>query len=128
MNLYLLIASGITFFLGLVHSALGEVIILRHLPNVQGFPPILKSDLLPKWTIRITWHIATILGWGVAAVLAHFSQIKSFGSGDIFMIRVLAIMFFASSAVSLVGAKARHPSWVAFLVIGLLCLKAVSLQ
>lgn len=123
MNSYLLIASIITFLLGLVHSVLGEIMILRHLPNVEGFPPIAKSKRLPKWTIRITWHITTILGWAIAIILAYFSQYNPLDNNQLFIIKVLDIAFFASFVVSLIGTRARHPSWIAFLILALLCLR-----
>src|SRR5262249_7819427 len=74
MNVYFAVAGVMALLLGLAHSILGEILLLRRLTN-DHLPPIAPFSLieLPKLglmgsadlarlTLRFTWHLPTVLG------------------------------------------------------------------
>ena len=70
----LLAAAALTVFIGLVHSFLGEKKLLRPLFKVDGLPSILGGVHHTKMTLRVAWHILTLVWFGLAVVMAclHF--------------------------------------------------------
>ena len=123
-GLMLWLAAGLCLVLGLVHSLLGEYMLMRHLPGVQGLPLFRGSPDLPRQTIRITWHITSLLAWAITAILARLAALPGLGATEIFILQILALCFFACFLVALIGTRGRHPSWLAFLILALLCLLA----
>lgn len=121
MSVPLLVASVLIFLLGLIHSVLGELLILRPMKQVTGFPPILGSLELPKQTVWIVWHILTVFAWVLALIVGHAASQAALGEGDRFALRTIAVACVISAGFGVVGTRARHASWVAFLAIAILC-------
>lgn len=118
----LLLATGLlAFSLGLVHSVLGELLFFRHMERFQGLPSSLGGDDFWKRTLRVTWHIPSILGWAFALILIDFAFRAKLGGGDRFVVKTIALSQLLCAVVTLGGTKGKHPAWVAFLALAVLC-------
>jgi branched-subunit amino acid ABC-type transport system permease component len=119
MNSYLVIAAILAFLVGLVHSVLGERLIFRRLRQGR-FIPTNGGNLLQERHIRIlwaSWHVLTVFGWCIAAVLLWLSFPSSSPSSALFIEHAVVVAMFAGSALVFVGTKARHPGWVGLLAV-----------
>lgn len=118
MNLYLLIASILAILIGIIHSILGERLILIPLLKKE-LPQILGSDWITKRTLRFAWHVTSICWWGMAFITLLFAS-KPLDLTSIFVLHVFAVVFFLSFLISLIGGRGRHFSWYVFLAITIL--------
>ena len=131
MNLYLLSASSLIFILAIAHSVLGEIKILRHLKNVNdlpvlnGIPLLWKNTNATKLTIRMVWHLATVLAFCIATILFQLSLLTTLTLTETYLVITIGISMLVSCIVSFAFTKGNHASWIAFLVIGVLCVMAV---
>ncbi len=123
----LLTAGCLVFLLGLVHSLLGECLIFRHLRD-SGIIPTKGSDLLEEKQVRIlwaSWHLVTIFGWGIGAILCGF---YSSSSTEIvvpsFVINSVAWSMITGAAIVLFTTKGKHAAWVVLTAIAVLVLLA----
>lgn len=118
---YILIAAILTIITSLVHSILGELMIFQK-KRISGsiVPRNLKSNKVEQWgIIWATWHIVSFFGLAIAATLFYISRMAQIESELIhFMINTISIAMFASSLLVLIGTKARHPGWIALLIVG----------
>jgi len=105
-------AAAIIFATGLLHSVLGEILILRHLPRMQGFPIALGNDLLAKRTVHFTWHLATVFAWALAVLCLTLH--------DRYMLDVISDAMFGAALVTAVISRALHPGWIALVSAGIL--------
>ena len=112
MNWYLAAAGVLSLALGVVHSVLGEVMIFRR----RG------SEIAKRYRgiIRATWHVASVFGWGVGAILLRLAQSSSAATHQSFLESSIAVVMLASGLITLYGTRARHPGWVVFLGIAVL--------
>jgi hypothetical protein len=129
MNAYFAAAGGLTFLLGVAHSVLGELFLIRrlasdHLPPVAPFSLVEVRNMglagsgdLARRTLRFTWHIATVLGWTFAAILLRLALPSSPGPDREFVARATALSFCACSLLALFCTRGKHPAWVACLAI-----------
>ncbi len=122
MNLYLLIAGILAILLGIFHSILGEYLIFRH-KRIKGkiiptktSPSLSQSHLGIIWA---TWHLTSIFGWCLGAILIKVSFIgnEELGSNFLFIAQAIMYAIFTSSVLVLVGTKGRHPGWIVLLII-----------
>ena len=120
MNYYLLVSGILTILMGVAHSVMGELLIIHPLQKNDTLPAVRGSVRHTKRTLRFTWHITSVFGFGVAAVLFRLSTIQSFQADHIFIIRAIAVTFFISFLVSLIGARGKHASWLVFLITAVL--------
>ena len=114
----LVIAAWLCVALGLVHSALGEFLIFRHLRNPGALIPTRVAPPLKERHIRIlwaSWHVVSILGWTIAIVLYLLSVSES--SGQTKVLDACALGTFLSSLLVLDATKGKHPGWIALTVI-----------
>ena len=119
MNFCLVIAAILTFVVGLVHSILGERLIFSRLRQ-GGLVPTNGGSLLQERHVRIlwaSWHLVTVFGWVIAAVLLWLSLPSSNQSLARFIENVVIIAMLAGSALVFFGTKARHPGWVGLLAV-----------
>ena len=124
MNMLLLSAGIIAVAVGLVHSALGEVLIFKKLRNGTVVPTI-GQPILKERNVRIlwaTWHIVTIFGWAFGATLIYLSSeaIEINPTIGLFL-NLVACSMLASSFLVLFATKAKHPGWVGLLAVAVLC-------
>lgn len=119
MNSYLVTAAILAFLVGLAHSVFGEILIFRRLR--QGhLVPTNGGSLLQERHVRIlwaSWHVLTVFGWSIAAVLLWLSLPSSSPSSAMLIKHVVVIAMLAGSALVFFGTKARHPGWVGLLAV-----------
>lgn len=114
----LIVAAALTILLGIAHSYLGERYILIRLFRRNDLPKIGRSSDFTKRTLRLAWHITTVLAFGFAAlliVLASPGEVdRRVAAG------IIAASFAGSGIVALVLSRGRHLSWVVFFAIAAL--------
>jgi hypothetical protein len=125
MNVLLFVAGALTGLLGAAHSLLGERLLLGPLFKHSDLPELLGSRLFARRTLRFAWHLTTVLlaGIGLLVVALSFTQVEP---QTVWLLRCFSIVFAICSIVSLVGARARHFSWIVFLVIAAMLWLGVS--
>lgn len=98
-----------------MHSLLGERFILIRLFRRDNLPKIFGSSEYTKATLRFAWHLTSVAWIGFAMILVHIANppINANVIGNI-----IGVTFLIHGGVALVGSKARHLSWVVFLVVG----------
>ena len=121
MNSLLLAAALIAIATVLVHSILGEWLIIGRL-QAKLLPSVRGSRTITLRTLRFAWYITTVLGLGIALILLHQAKLAA---PDVFVLRCLMLTFFASFLVALLGSRARHPSWIAFIAMAVLVKLAI---
>jgi hypothetical protein len=113
-------AAILAFLVGLVHSILGELLIFQRMRQGKLIPTN-GGKVVGEGHVRIlwaSWHVLTVLGWCLAAILFWLSQGQLVGS--ILLTSAIAIAMLVSSLLVLVGTKAKHPGWVGLLGVALL--------
>ena len=122
MNLYLSAAGTLAFLVGLVHSALGELLIFRRM-RVKGLVPTNGGKLIGEGHVRIlwaSWHLVTVLGWLVAVVLLSMAAQPLQTPAHGFLLRAVVVATLCGSLLVFVGTRARHPGWVGLLGVAVL--------
>jgi hypothetical protein len=123
MNGWLWSAVVLISLLGIAHSVLGERYILSRLFRRADLPKVLGSEEFTKRTLRFAWHLTSVAWWGFAVLIVSVTEGSRPAS-----LQVLAGTALLSGVVSLVGARARHLSWIVFAgVAGALFLGALRL-
>lgn len=119
MNTYLVTAAATAFVVGLVHSVLGEVLIFRRL-RLRGLVPTNGGNVLGERHVRIiwaTWHIVTVFGWCLGAVLLRLSLPASQTGSALFIEQAIVLASLAAAVLVFVGTRAKHPGWIGLLVM-----------
>ncbi|CAN5486219.1 hypothetical protein BH10BDE1_BH10BDE1_25090 [soil metagenome] len=124
MVLFNFVAIALIAFLGIAHSALGEVLIFRHLrKNGQwidlGISGLKIRQIRALWS---TWHLITLFGWSLGGVLLVNTAPMISTDAEIkrIVVDVLATTFSVSTVFWLIGTKGKHPAWIVFLAISIL--------
>jgi len=99
------------------HSYLGEKYILIRLFR-KDLPKLFGSDDFTKKTLRFAWHLTSIAWLGFAYAL-YLIEANSFN--EITFLALCSYVFGISAIVSLIASKAKHLSWLVFLMISLAC-------
>lgn len=121
MNTYLLIAAVLTIVLGLAHSVIGEVLIFRHWrkgehkEKIHGAIPMRHRRII--WA---SWHIGTIFGFGLAALLYWLASPYSQDLNTDLLEKSVLFPMLASALLVLVGTRGKHPGWIVMLIISVL--------
>ena len=115
----LYIGSFLAFFIGVVHSFLGEKYILIRLFRREDLPKLLGSDWFTKRVLRFAWHMTTVAWWGFAYVMYLLSDPGENLKRELLL--VTAAVFFISGLLSAGFTKGKHVSWVVFWAISALC-------
>ncbi len=117
MTTILLTTAVLATLTVLVHSILGEWLILTRLEQ-SNLPAIRGSRAVTHRTLRFAWHITSVFGLCLAALLAYYAIETS--AADPLVLRLLSVTFLVSFVVALLGSRGQHPSWIVFLVLGLM--------
>ena len=123
MNTFFLLAGILAIIVGLIHSVLGEVLIFKKLRN-GSLIPTKGKPLLRERNVRIlwaSWHIGTIFGWALGAILLELSFSANSLPANSFLVGFIANSMLASSLLVLIATKAKHPGWVGLLGVAALC-------
>jgi hypothetical protein len=118
MNSMLLAATVLAVLVGLVHSVLGERMIFRRQPRSAGKLPR-PFDIL--WAC---WHIATVFGLGLAAVLCQLAVNSEPFALRSFLLTSVALVYAVSGVLVLFGTRGRHPGWIGLGGVAVLVLLA----
>jgi hypothetical protein len=117
MHLPLLLAAVLAAATGVAHSALGEILIFRHLRD-RGLVPTLAAPPLRVRHVRIlwaTWHLASVFGWAFAGLLLQLALGRAMTSALVAGAAVLA--YLGGAVLVLVGTRGRHPGWIALAAV-----------
>jgi len=118
MSALLLSAAALLGFVAVAHSYLGERYILIRLFRRNDLPKLFGSDEFTKRTLRLAWHITSVMGLGLAAILVTLA------SPEAPFVRTAAEIISATSALcgllAFAGSRGRHLSWIAFFAIAVL--------
>jgi hypothetical protein len=120
MNYYLLISGVLTIFMGIAHSIIGEALILRPLQKTDGLPAVRGSVRATKSTLRFTWHVTSVFGFGSSIILLYYCSRQEFSADQIFVLRILSLTNFVSFLVAIIGSGGRHLSWLVFIFVSVL--------
>jgi len=123
MNAYFIAAAALAAIVGLVHSALGEFMIFRRIRKPGRIVPTDGGAILSGPNVRIlwaSWHVLTVFGWGMAAILVALAQPAAHGSGDEVIERAIMVSMLAGSVLVLIATRARHPGWIGLLGVAVL--------
>ncbi len=118
MNPFLAVAAALATLGGILHSVLGERLILGRL-SAEGLPPVLGSTDFTKRILRLMWHGISIAWWGMAAILVVLANITDLDTTGVRIAAVVALTFLASSVFSFVHTRGKHFSWGLFLAIAM---------
>lgn len=122
MNVYLSAAAALLVVIGLVHSVFGELLIFRRM-RPRGVVPAEGGKLLRSAHVRIlwaSWHIVTVLGWCVAALLWWLAQPPNAHLARALPGAAAIAALAASSVLVLAGTRGRHPGWAGLLAAAVL--------
>ncbi len=111
-------AAALFILLGLAHSILGERYILTRLFRRGELPKIFGGTEFTKGTLRFTWHVTTLLGFSIAAVLFQIASAGSVHS----MVAVIGWTSVLTGVLPIYFTKGKHLSWIGFFAAGALCL------
>lgn len=120
MQTYLLSAAVVAVLVGIVHSVLGEILIFKKLRG-SGFVPTEAAPPLQSRNVRIlwaTWHLASLLGLGFAAVL--FAAATGHATLDPLTMYAVIGAFMGGAALVLLATQGRHPGWIGLLAVAVL--------
>ena len=130
MNYYIFTAAIITALICLVHSVLGELWLIGPLLksplNIESHfnsPKEFQKESFIKGTIRLAWHITSILGLCLSLLLWQAS-VRGYETIHLYLI---ASTFFVGTLMSLFWTRGKHLSWLAFLASGILILLGMHL-
>ena len=121
MNTYFVAAASTAFVVGLVHSVLGEILIFRRL-RLRGLVPTNGGNVLDQRHVRIiwaTWHIVTVFGWCLGAMLLRLSLPAGPSGSAVFIEQAIVLAALAASALVILGTRAKHPGWIGLLVMAM---------
>lgn len=114
MTSVLVVAGGLIILLAAVHSLLGE---RRVFPRLNSLPEPVRASLGERRlaALRSTWHIVSIIGCGLAALLFWFAwaRAEAVTTGPLV---IIAATFFVSAVFWLYGTRGRHPAWIVLLL------------
>jgi len=120
---YLVMAGALAVVVGLVHSILGEVLIFSGMRQGRIVPTNGRPQLRERY-VRIlwaSWHIVTIFGWTIAAILFALSaSLPETVLTDVIKNSIIVSML-ASSVLVLYATKGMHPGWLGLLAVSVLC-------
>ena len=122
MNAYFVAASALLFLVGLIHSVLGEILIFRRMRRASVIPAY-GGELLRERHVRIlwaAWHVVTVMGWGLAAVLLWLSLPASERPVLSFLAGIAIAATLAGSLLVLIGTGGKHPAWIGLLGVAIL--------
>ena len=117
MNIYYLVSAALLILLGLLHSGLGERLVIAPLLAHGELPKLLGSRDFMGRVLRFTWHITSVLMWGIGGLLIYWALT---GAGTRLDAMIVVITLLVSTLISAVMARLKHFSWWVLLLSGVL--------
>ena len=115
MNTYLLVAAVTSAVGGVLHSILGERLMLSKLATV-GLPETIGSSVFALRVLRLFWHLVSVAWWGYTVLLVLLASMPASDDNQR-LIWAIALTFFVSAVVSFVVSRGKHFSWGLLLII-----------
>lgn len=112
----LLLAAAIVGYVGVMHSILGERLVIGRLLLLPDLPLLRNDPVFTGNILRRAWHL-TSLAWCAFAVLLLALALAPDG-GPRVTATIVSLTLLASAAISLAGIGLSHPLWWLFLVAG----------
>ena len=122
MNAALTLAASGLAVVGLVHSVLGELLVFRPL-RMRGRAPTGEGPPLREWQVRIlwgTWHLATVLGWALGALLWHLAGGANGTPLNAWAVDVAGFATLAGGLLVFFATRGHHPGWLALMGVAAL--------
>ena len=112
------LAGVLTLLLSAVHSVLGEKLIFAPLREGGKWnEAALKLLALRRWwSVRAAWHLVSILGAGLSALLVA----NAMGSAEVGL--TLGVTFLVAAVYWAVATRLGHPAWIVMGLIAALLL------
>jgi hypothetical protein len=101
----LTLAAGSLVALAVLHSALGERLLLGPLLAAPSLPPLRLPAGLARQTLRFAWHLTSLAWLGLAWILVAEPR----------AVAPVGAVLGASGLVALLGSRGRHFAWAVFL-------------
>ncbi|MGL4638069.1 MAG: hypothetical protein ACRCWF_18970 [Beijerinckiaceae bacterium] len=112
-------ATILTFVVAAAHSWLGERMLIGPILAIPAQSGPLASPF-KRCLLRVAWHVTSLAWIGLGLTLATLT-LAPLNATIRWVAAVIGLTFLVSGLVSLVAARGRHPSWIAFLAIAFLC-------
>lgn len=116
----MLAAAGfLLIMIGLVHSLLGERLIIGPL-CAADWPKLRLPPAFARRVLRFAWHVTTVswLGAGLGLVWSAFGAVP--------VVELVAATALATGALILFASRGAHLAWPVFLAVGILLLQAAA--
>lgn len=113
---YLLAAAALTAMIGLIHSWLGERLLIGPLLAPDTRRGMLRESRSARRALRFAWHLTTIAWWAFAAIFVVLAPEPLAPPGGR-ILAVLAAAFLITGLVILISSRGRHLAWPLFLGI-----------
>jgi hypothetical protein len=120
MNAYFIAAAVLALIVGLAHSVLGEIMIFRRMRKPGRVIPTDGGEILLGSNVRIlwaSWHVLTVFGWGMAAILVWLPRPAS---GSAAIGHAIEMSMLIGSVLVLIATRGRHPGWIGLLGVAVL--------
>lgn len=114
----LYLAAAIIVLLGVLHSILGERYILTRLFRRSELPPVLGGPQFTQGTLRFTWHLTSLMAFGLAGVLIQIER----ADGDVSIVSTIGWTMLLSGFLPVYFTRGRHLSWIGLFGAALACL------
>jgi hypothetical protein len=118
MNPWFLIASILSYVLGIGHSVLGEWVgdrvLVKRIQGIELFEEA-EKDVLGKRVVRLAWHATSIMWCGFGTLLLYAAFIE-LDPPIISMMRIISLIFLLTSLLSLMSVPRK--AWL-FLAISI---------
>lgn len=120
----LIVAVVLVFAVGLVHSILGERLLIGPLLHPERRTGLLARSDFGRNVLRFAWHITTLAWWGMGIALLIVALMPAERAAPA-MLATLSGTFILTGVVILIVGRGRHLAWPVFLAIGVLGLYPV---
>jgi len=120
VSIPLLIAGVLTIFLGVIHSILGRKLIF-----VGEAETLAKLHPRKRGIIWATWHLASLLAFGIAAILFCVARKPDLITEVAGVLYILVSCMLIGAGLVFVGTKGKHPGWIVLCIIAALIIFAI---
>ncbi|MGH6696951.1 hypothetical protein [Sphingopyxis sp.] len=117
--LILLVAAILLFSACIVHSWLGEVMIVRPLLAALPAAGVFGEGHYARTILRLAWHATSIAWCGIGIAIAVMAVAPASRQWAL-TLTVFAATFCVTAIAMLVTTRGRHKGWLLFLAVAIL--------
>lgn len=111
-------AAALMALLSIAHSIIGERKLIGPLSHRDDLPSLFGTGAFSAATLRFAWHVTSVLGLGIAAVLLAIAL----GASPEIIVCTIGWTLIVCGFFPLIATRGRHLAWVVFFAAGGLCL------